>query len=106
MEIPRIYRLLQILHPKLFNNSMTITPLNKENNSLGMDGPITIGLGLLKDTYVRGTSANLTKFQQKVLPPSGCIGVWRGRRTLTRGRSFNPLTQIMAQTSVAPHLLL
>ena len=96
----------QIAQPKLLTNRTATTSSNKENNSLGMDQNATISLRPLESTNVRGTSPNSTQLREEVLPSSRCLGIWRGRRTLTRGRNHNPFLGEMMKTSLAPHCVL
>ena len=51
-------------------------------------------------------STNATWFQQEVLPPSQCIGIWHGRHTLTRGKTYLPFTPQMHKTSTEPNSIL
>jgi hypothetical protein len=52
------------------------------------------------------TSSNTTRFRQKVLSSSWCIGIWHGCHTLTRGKAHYPLTPQMCKTSPQPDSLL
>ena len=61
MKIPRVHRILLILHPELFANLMaTVTP-DKENNPLGMDENATTSLRPSESTDVRSTGPNPTQ---------------------------------------------
>ena len=44
MKIPRVYRVLQILRPKLLTNHMTTASSNEEDNPLGIDENTTTSL--------------------------------------------------------------
>src|SRR6266850_158606 len=51
-----------------------------------------------KNQDVHGTSIITTQLQQEILLTSRCIGFWRGRHTLARGRTFHPFTLKMTKT--------
>ena len=62
MKILRVHWLLQILHPKLLSNHMTIAPPHKENNPLGVDNYITTSFCPPKRSHVCSISINPTQF--------------------------------------------
>ena len=105
-KIPRVYRILQIFHPELLNDCTTTTPPYEKDNPLGIDRPTTTSLWPPKDIYVQSPSVDPTQLQQEILPPSGCLSIWCGRCTLTRGRNHNSFPQKMTQTNTTPHCIL
>jgi hypothetical protein len=105
-KVLRIHWILPILCPKLLTNRMTTASSNKEDDPLGMDKNTTLGLRPPKSTNVRSTSPNPTRLRKEVLPPSRCLGVQCGRRTLTRGRNHNPFSSKTTKTSPAPYCVL
>ena len=52
MKIPRIHWILPILRPKLLTDCMPTASFDKENDPLGMDKNITIGLRPPESTNV------------------------------------------------------
>src|SRR5712672_311350 len=85
--IPRIYRILSLLHPQLFKGRAPPVGPNKESNPLGMDRSADNSVRNAEETHVLQTRVNTTPIRQTVRGTYRCIGIWRGRHTLTRGRN-------------------
>src|SRR5712671_3483838 len=90
--IPRVYRVLSILHTQLLTSSTPPTGPNKESDALGLDRNPNTSIRNPEKTNVFETSINPTTIRQTICGPHRRIGIWRGCHTLTRGRCQPPKT--------------
>src|SRR5712672_1495397 len=84
--IPRLHRVLPLLHPQLLTRHMTLTRLDEESDSVDLGRSPNKSLRNPKGAHVHETSADPTAIRQTVRTSHRCISIWRGRHTLTRGR--------------------
>src|SRR5712671_5311007 len=85
--IPRFYRILSLFHPQLLQNCKTPPTVDEKRLGLGVGTRPKTSVRTLKDANVPTSSACPTKLQQTIRCTHRCIGLWRGRHTLTRGRN-------------------
>src|SRR6266566_3764605 len=103
--ISGIYGLLPVLCPELLKNRPTAPRPHKKNDPLAL-GPIP------RTSVPRTQGANVlqsrpypTRFRQEILPTNRRLRIWRGRRTLARGRT-HALTGKMSKTNTPPNSIL
>ena len=104
--IPWIHRLLSILYSQILQNRMTTLGSYKERSHVEMGRMATMGIQRAKDTYVLWTSITTTRLWKEVLPPSRCVIIRRGRRTLAGGKTPYANTSQTTQTHFTSHSIL
>src|SRR5712675_451217 len=101
--IPRLHRVLSLFHPELLARRKTLARLDQESDAMGLDRGTNDGVRDAKKANVLKTSADPTTVRQTIHSAHRCIGIWRGRHTLTGGRDQPPTT---FETTSSPHCLL
>ncbi len=86
MTIPRIHRVLPILHPELFKNHLTPPRSHKENDPMALGWASVQGLQNPKNPNVSKTRTSPTKLCKTFLSPNWCLCIWRGCHTLASSR--------------------
>src|SRR5712672_3794902 len=84
--VSRLHWILPLLHSQLLTRRTTPTGLNEESDPMGLGRSPNKSLRNPKSARMHETSADPTAIRQAVHTPYRCIGIWRGRHTLTRGR--------------------
>src|SRR5712675_1596356 len=101
--IPKVYRILSLLHPQLLTCRMTLAGPNKESDPMDLGRGPDESLRNPKDAHVHETGVDPTAIRQAICTSHRCISIWRGRHTLTRGRHQPAKT---LKTPPPPHCLL
>jgi hypothetical protein len=101
-SLPRIYRILPILHQGLLEDCKTTNPPNKEGDTVRMGRTPSQSLRNPQGTHVPEPNPTPTRLLQTILPSHRCVRIRCGSRTLTRGRQ-TPQENLTNQT---PHSLL
>ncbi len=104
--IPSIYRILQILYPRILTNCPTTLRSHEESDTVALDDGPTKGIWRTTRQNVHETSPIATKFWEDFLPTNWCVSVWRGSHTLTGGRNYyhHLKTQITPSCLLLCHL--
>jgi hypothetical protein len=101
-SLPRIYRILSVLHQGLLEDCKTTIPLDQEGNTVYMGRSPSQSLRNPQRTHVSEPNPVPTRLHQTILPSHRQICIRRGSCTLTRGRQ-TPQKNLTNQT---PHSLL
>ena len=99
-KIPRIHRILQILHTKLLTHCLTTTQPNTEDNPVALGRPTTRSIWSTTKCNVWQTSTKTTRLHQTIHCINWHIGLWRESYTLTRGRIWP--TKTLKETQITP----
>src|SRR5712671_3207523 len=102
--IPGLHRFLLLLYPQLLMRHMSSARPDKEGDAVGLGRSPDKSFRNPKNAHVHKTSANPATIRQTVCTAHQCIGIWRGRHTLTRGR--HQPTKTCETTPPPYHLLL
>ena len=86
-RIYRIYRILLILHTRLLVHCQTTTWFDHKDHTLALGKGTTKIIRNITKSNVQQTSVTLTGLYKEILRTLGCIGIWHGSHTLTRGRT-------------------
>src|SRR5260370_12513703 len=79
--IPRVHRILSVLHPKLFENCPTTLGSHEKDDSMAL-GPTPIqSIRDPQDPYVSKTCPTPTQLRKTLLPPNRPIRISRRRHT-------------------------
>src|SRR5712671_2470950 len=102
--IPRVHRVLPILHSKLLQDRKTPPTTDEKRHRLGMGTRTKTSLRTPQNLNVPAPSTRSTKLQQTIRRTHRRFSLWRGRHTLTRGRN-TPKRQNL-ETVASSHSLL
>src|SRR5712675_591411 len=95
--IPRLYRILSLLHPQLLTCRMTLAGPNEESDPMDLGRGPDESLQNPKDAHVHETGVDPTAIRQAIYTSHRCISIWWGAILLQEG-DINP------QKPSKPHL--
>jgi hypothetical protein len=97
--IPRVHRILSILHQRLFKNSTTADRSHEEKFAIHLDRETTARLRTSENTHVCQTSTSPARLPQNVHAVYRRIGVWSRSSTGTRRISRPQIRQTQDASS-------
>ena len=87
LSLPRIHRILPVLRPQLLQDSMPPHRTNEENDPIPLERTTNQSVRNPQNPDVCQTNPMTTRLHQTLLPGHRCLSLWRGSRTLARGRN-------------------
>ena len=106
LQFPRLYWILQVLHPQLLKNCLTNAGSHKENHPLALGRSPTQSIWRTEDANVQKPSTHPTQCGQTIHTTCWCLSLEHGHHSLAGGTPYHKNPCSMTQTSLASSCIL